>query len=107
MGFNVTPREIEEFLQSHPKIQAVGVVGVPHPETGETGMAFVERGPGATVSEPEILEYGKGKIASYKIPRFFVFGDRLPRVQGPHGDKISKPQLAELARQKLARKEAG
>ncbi len=106
-GFNVTPREIEEFLQAHPKIQAAGVVGVPHPETGETGMAFIERDAGATVSEQEILEYCKSKIASYKIPKYFIFVDRLPRVQGPHGDKISKPQLAELARQELERQKRG
>jgi len=104
-GFNVTPREIEEFLQAHPKIQAVGVVGVPHPDTGETGMAFIERVPGKAISEGELLEYCKSKIASYKVPRFFVFVDRLPYVQGPHGDKISKPQLAEMARQELARRQ--
>jgi len=104
-GFNVTPREIEEFLQAHPKIQAVGVVGVPHPDTGETGMAFIERVPGKAISEGEVLEYCKNKIASYKVPRFFVFVDRLPYVQGPHGDKISKPQLAEMARQELARRQ--
>ena len=104
-GFNVTPREIEEFLQAHPEVQAVGVVGVPHPETGETGMAFVERMPGKNVSAEELLEYCKGKIASYKIPKYFIIVDRLPYVQGPHGDKISKPRLAELAREELARRQ--
>ena len=103
-GFNVTPREVEEFLQAHPKVQAVGVVGVPHPEIGETGMAFIELAPGAQSSAQEILEYCKGKIASYKIPRFVLFVDSLPRVQGPHGDKISKPRLNELAQQELARR---
>jgi fatty-acyl-CoA synthase len=103
-GFNVTPREVEEFLQAHPKIQAVGVVGVPHPESGETGMAFIEVAPGVKTTVQEILEYCRGKIASYKIPKFIIFVDRLPRVQGPHGDKISKPQLAELARQELSRR---
>jgi len=82
-GFNVTPREVEEFLQAHPKVQAVGVVGVPHPETGETGMAFIELVPGAKATVQDMLEYCRGKIASYKIPKFIIFLDSLPRIQAP------------------------
>jgi acyl-CoA synthetase (AMP-forming)/AMP-acid ligase II len=61
--------------------------------------------PGAKATVQDMLEYCRGKIASYKIPKFIIFLDSLPRIQGPHGDKISKPRLLELARQELDRRE--
>jgi len=105
-GFNVTPREIEEFLQNHPKINAVGVVGVNDMILGEGGMAFIEPNQGAIIEPNEVLEYCRGKIASFKIPKYVIIWPILPRVEGPHGDKISKPKLQEIAEKEIARLKA-
>jgi fatty-acyl-CoA synthase len=77
-GENVYPREIEEFLYGHPKIQDVQVIGVPDVKFGEEVMAWVRLREGQTATEDEIRDYCRGKIAHYKIPRYVKFVDGFP-----------------------------
>lgn len=77
-GENVYPREIEEFLYTNPKISDVQVIGVPDPKYGEEIMAWVKVKPGEQVSDEELKEYCKGKIAHYKIPRYLKVVDSFP-----------------------------
>ena len=77
-GENVYPREIEEFLYSHPKIEDVQVIGVPDEKFGEEIMAWIKLREGQTVDVEEIREYCRGKIAHFKIPRYVRFVDAFP-----------------------------
>jgi fatty-acyl-CoA synthase len=77
-GENVYPREIEEFLFSHPKIEAVQVVGVPDLKYGEELCAWVKLKPGVSAAADEIASFCKGQIAHYKIPRYVKFVDAFP-----------------------------
>ncbi len=77
-GENIYPREIEEFLYSHPKIKDVSVIGVPSERYGEEVMAWITPKEGEQISEEEVLEYCKGKIAHYKVPRYIKFVDSFP-----------------------------
>ena len=77
-GENVYPREIEEYLYRHPKIQDVQVFGVPDHKYGEELCAWVCLATGETVSEDEIKEFCKGQIAHYKIPRYIKFVTEYP-----------------------------
>ncbi|TNY35256.1 long-chain-fatty-acid--CoA ligase [Thermomonospora catenispora] len=77
-GYNVYPREIEEVLMTHPDVSLAAVVGVPHESHGEEIKAFIIRKPGATVTEEELVEWGKKQFASYKYPRIVEFRDELP-----------------------------
>ena len=77
-GENVYPREIEEFLYRHPKIQDVQVIGVPDPKYGEELCAWVRLKDGQKASEEEIREFCRGQIAHYKIPRYVKFVDGFP-----------------------------
>ena len=77
-GENVYPREIEEFLYSHPKVQDVQVIGVPDAQYGEEVMAWVRLREGQEATAEEIRDYCRGKIAHYKIPRYVKFVDAFP-----------------------------
>ncbi len=77
-GENVYPREIEEFLYQHPKISDVQVIGVPDPKYGEEIMAWVKVKPGEQLTEEELREYCKGKIAHNKIPHYIKVVDSFP-----------------------------
>lgn len=77
-GENIYPREIEEFLFTHPKIQAVACFGVPDPVFGEETCAWVQVRAGAQASEEEVRAFCKGKIAHYKVPRYVRFVDAFP-----------------------------
>jgi fatty-acyl-CoA synthase len=77
-GENVYPREIEEFLYSHPKVQDVQVIGVPDIRFGEEVMAWVRLREGQEATAEEIRDYCRGKIAHYKIPRYVKFVDGFP-----------------------------
>ena len=93
-GENVYPREIEEFLLTHPDVEDVHVVGVPDERYGEQVAAFVRLRPGATTSAETLTESCDGRIARYKIPRYVMFVDEFPMtVTG----KVQKYLLRERA----------
>ena len=97
-GENVYPREVEEFLYTHPKIADVQVIGVPDERFVEEVMAWVMLKPGETADEEEIREYCKGKIAHYKIPRYVKMTTEFPMtVTG----KIQKFKMREVAIEEL------
>jgi fatty-acyl-CoA synthase len=77
-GENVYPREIEEFLYRHPKIQDVQVIGVPDPRYGEELCAWIRLRDGEAASAEEIRSFCQGQIAHYKIPRYVKFVDGFP-----------------------------
>jgi long-chain acyl-CoA synthetase len=78
-GFNVYPAEVEEILMEHPAVREVGVVGVPHPHTGEAVKAFVVLEPGATAHEDTLVSWCLDHLARYKCPSKILFVDELPR----------------------------
>jgi fatty-acyl-CoA synthase len=77
-GENVYPREVEEFLFRHRKIEDVQVVGVPDPRFGEELCAWVKLRAGETATEVEIVDFCRGQIAHYKIPRYVRFVESFP-----------------------------
>ena len=77
-GENIYPREIEEFLYSHPKIADVYVTGLPDARLGERVLAWIRLHPGESASEDEIREFCRGEIAHFKIPEFIRFVDEFP-----------------------------
>ena len=77
-GENIYPREIEEFLYRHPKIQDVQVIGVPDRKYGEELCAWVKLKAGVEASADEIRDFCEGQIAHYKIPRYVKFVDSFP-----------------------------
>ena len=77
-GENIYPREIEEFLFRHPKIQSVQVFGVPDAKYGEEVCAWIVLRPGEQMTEEEVRDYCRGQIAHYKVPRYVRFVDQMP-----------------------------
>ncbi|GAA2594559.1 long-chain fatty acid--CoA ligase [Winogradskya consettensis] len=77
-GFNVYPREIEEVLMTHEAVSLAAVIGVPHPSHGEEVKAYVILNEGATITEEELVAWGREQMASYKYPRIVTFADTLP-----------------------------
>jgi len=93
-GENIYPREIEEFLRSHPKISDVAVYGVPHQRLGEEVAAAIRLKQGESVTPEEIMEFCKGQIASFKIPRYIQFVSEFPQTAS---GKLQKYKLQERA----------
>ena len=77
-GFNVFPAEVEEALLEHPGIEAAGVVGVPHPHTGEAVKAYVVVAEGRSYEEDEIIAFCSERLARYKCPEKVMFVDEIP-----------------------------
>jgi len=77
-GENVYPREVEEFLYTHPAIVDVQVIGVPDARYGEEIMAWVRVVDGATLTHAELVEFCTGRIAHFKIPRYLHLTDEFP-----------------------------
>jgi fatty-acyl-CoA synthase len=97
-GENIYPREIEEFLFQHPSVSDVQVIGVPSERYGEETMAWIKPAEGARLSEEEMVDYCRGKIATYKIPRYWKFVDEFPMtVTG----KVQKFRMREVAIEEL------
>lgn len=93
-GLRVYAREVEEVLSNHPQIKEVGVVGVKDIKVGEVVKAFVvlETDAGGQVSEQDVIEYCKDKLASYKIPRIVEFVGEIPKTDV---GKVSRRELKE------------
>ena len=79
-GENVFPREIEEFLYSHPKVMEAQVFGIPDPRLGEEVCAWIVLKPGMRATEEDIREYCRGQIAHYKVPRLVRIVNELPKT---------------------------
>ncbi len=91
-GENIYPREIEEFLYTHPAVADAQVIGVPDQKYGEEIMAWVQLAEGAEATEDDIREYCRGKIAHFKIPRYLKIVDGFPMtVTG----KVRKVEMRE------------
>jgi fatty-acyl-CoA synthase len=108
-GENIYPREIEEFLYTHPAISDVQVIGVPDLKYGEELMAWIKLKDGQNVAPEEIKAFCKGRIAHYKIPRYIKFVDGFPMtVTGKiqkykmREESIKELGLEEVARMKTA-----
>ena len=95
-GENIYPREIEEFLRSHPKISDVAVYGVPHRKFGEEVAAAIRLKPGETATPEEITAFCKEQIASFKIPKHVQFVSEFPQTAS---GKLQKYKLQERALQ--------
>ncbi|MGD2269260.1 MAG: long-chain-fatty-acid--CoA ligase [Desulfobacterales bacterium] len=78
-GYNLYPSEIEGYLQEHPAIAEVSVIGIPDEKYGETIMAFVVLLPGRELSEEELIDYAKAKITPFKAPSRVKFVEALPK----------------------------
>jgi fatty-acyl-CoA synthase len=97
-GFNVYPREIEEFLFKLNSVENVSVVGVPDARFGEVGMAVIKVAEGEeNVTEDDIINYCKVNLANFKVPRYIWFIDDYPMTQS---GKIQKFRLREMAMEK-------
>jgi len=91
-GYNIYPREVEEVLYEHPKIQEAVVIGVPDAYRGETVKAFIVLKEGAECSEEELRAFMKGKLAPYKVPKIYELRKELPKTAV---GKILRRALAE------------
>ncbi|WP_034621426.1 AMP-binding protein [Desulfovermiculus halophilus] len=97
-GENIYPREIEEFLYTHPKVKDAQVVGVESSKYGEEVVAFVQLKAGMSATEEEMKEFCKGQISYHKIPRAFIFVQEYPATAS---GKIQKYKLREKAAEVL------
>jgi long-chain acyl-CoA synthetase len=91
-GYNVYPREIEEVLYQHPKIQEACIVGMPDPYRGETVKAFVVLKEREETTAEEIIEYCQKNMAKYKVPTLVEFRRELPKS---HVGKVLRKILRE------------
>jgi fatty-acyl-CoA synthase len=94
-GENVYPREVEEFLYTHPDVADVQVIGVPDPKYGEELMAWIVLRPGARpLTATDVREFCEGRLTHYKIPRYVHIVDSFPMtVTG----KVRKVEMREKA----------
>ena len=100
-GENIYPKEIEEFIYTHPSVQDVQVIGVPDEKYGEEAMACIILKEGQTVTEPEMREYIVGRLARHKVPKYIEFVDAFPMNAA---GKVLKYKMREEAVEKLGLK---
>ncbi len=86
-GENVYPAEIERFLLTHPAIKEAAIIGVPDEKWGEVGKAFIVFNEGKKISSNELQEYCKGKLAKYKMPKYFEIIQSIPKNDAGKTDK--------------------
>jgi fatty-acyl-CoA synthase len=97
-GEKIFPREVEEFLFSHPKIAEAYIVGVPDAYYGEQVMAWVKLKTGQTLTAEELQRFCHGQIMDYKIPKYVKFVDDFPKtVTG----KVQKFRMREISTEEL------
>jgi len=97
-GENIYPKEIEEFIYTHPKVKDVQVVGVPDKQYGEEALACVILKEGEELTEDELREYIRANIAKHKVPRYIMFVNEFPMNAA---GKILKYKIREEAVEKL------
>src|SRR4051794_5041413 len=101
-GENVYPREVEEFLHTHPAVLEASVIGVPDERYGEELMAWIRVRPGESLTEDEVRDYCSDRIAHFKRPRYVKFADEFPMtVTG----KVQKYKMREQAIEELGLRE--
>jgi fatty-acyl-CoA synthase len=93
-GENVDPMEVEAYLQEHPKVSIASIIGVPDDRLNEVALAYIKVKEGEICSEEEIIQFCKGKIANFKIPRYVKFVEEFPMTSS---GKIQKFKLREQA----------
>jgi len=96
-GENIYPRELEEFLFTHPKVVNVQVIGIPDKKYGEQVLAAIQLKAGQTASPEEFVEFCREKIARHKIPKYWEFVDGYPTTAS---GKIQKFKMKEMFSQK-------
>lgn len=96
-GENIYPRELEEFLFTHPKVVNVQVVGISDKKYGEQVLAAIQLKNGQTATADEFIEFCKGKIARHKIPKYWEFVDSYPMTAS---GKIQKFKMKEMFEKK-------
>ena len=102
-GENIYPREVEEYLYSHPDVADVQVIGIPSERYGEEVMAWIRLREGASVTGDDLDAYCRNRIATYKIPRHWKFVDGFPMtVTG----KVQKFRMREIAIEELGLQQA-
>lgn len=97
-GENIYPREIEEFLYTMPGVKDVQVVGVPDPKYGEVVGAFIKRFAGSDITEGDVQEYTRARLARYKCPKYVFFVEEFPQTAS---GKIQKYKLRDIAAEQL------
>jgi fatty-acyl-CoA synthase len=102
-GENIYPREIEEYLYTHPDVKDVQVVGIPSVKYGEEVMAFIQLKNNTQLTEEEVKKFCEGQIARYKIPRHVAFIDSYPITAS---GKIQKYKLRDMAVEMLGLQDA-
>jgi fatty-acyl-CoA synthase len=102
-GENIYPKEIEDFIYTHPEVKDVQVVGVPDVAYGEETLAVVIRKEGSTVTEDEIKAFVRSHMAKHKTPRYIRFVDSFPMTGS---GKIQKFKIREWAIEELGLREA-
>ncbi|BAP33074.1 AMP-binding enzyme [Chryseobacterium sp. StRB126] len=97
-GENISPKEIEDFLYTYTHILDVQIIGVPSEKFGEEVMAWVKVRKGFNITEQELLDYCKGRIAHYKVPKYWKFVEEFPMtISG----KIRKVEMREISMKEL------
>ena len=104
-GENIYPREVEDFLHTHPKVADVHVVGLPDARLGETVLAWIHLKAGATATEEEIKNFCRGKIAYFKVPQYIRFVDSFPMTVSKKVQKflMREQEIRERGLEKVAR----
>jgi acyl-CoA synthetase (AMP-forming)/AMP-acid ligase II len=97
-GENVDPTEVESYLSTYPGVSQAAVVSYPDARLGEIPVAFVQVAPGADVAPESLIVFCRGRIASFKIPRYVFVLEELPMTSS---GKIQKAHLRDAARARL------
>ncbi|MCK8600232.1 long-chain-fatty-acid--CoA ligase [Desulfoferrobacter suflitae] len=100
-GYNIYPREVDEVLYEHPKILDAVTVGVPDPYRGETVKVFIVPKPGQEISEKEIIQFCKSRLAAYKVPKIVEFRESLPKTT------VGKVLRKELRKEAIEKQKVG
>jgi long-chain acyl-CoA synthetase len=97
-GYNIYPRDIDEVFYEHPKVQEACSIGIPDPKRGENIKVFVVLRQGESVTQEELIEFCKTKLAAYKLPSEIEFRDELPK------SNVGKILRKELRKEELEKR---